>query len=186
LQGRYTDKVLLVHSKTEDDTDQAVKELESGPYEIVVHVNKLKEGLDVSTIYTLAVLRSSTSSVLTEQIIGRGLRLPFGEPVPEGADTPEDVEDLNALDIMPHKEYAKVVAEADNYLQGRILERKVDRKAEGGAVMETVTVQPLTDDALQISIPLIASEVQGAHRRVSHCAWCGFDWRCRLHAPPGL
>ncbi len=168
LQGRYADKVLLVHSKTEDDTDQAVKELESGPYEIVVHVNKLKEGLDVSTIYTLAVLRSSTSSVLTEQIIGRGLRLPFGEPVPEGADTPEDVEDLNALDIMPHKEYAKIVAEADNYLQGRILERKIDRKdkAEGGAVMETVAVQPLADDALQIRIPLIASEVQGTHRRM--------------------
>jgi hypothetical protein len=37
--------------------------------EIVIHVNMLKEGWDVSNIYTIAPLRSSASEILTEQTI---------------------------------------------------------------------------------------------------------------------
>lgn len=159
LEGRYAGKVLLVHSKTEEDTDQAVKTLETNRYEIVVHVNKLKEGLDVSTIYTLAVLRAAKANVLTEQIIGRGLRLPFGQPVPEGADTDENVQDMNALDIMPHKEFEKVIAEAEEYLKGKIDEKEIDRKKPEAAAYDTITVSPSGDPALQITIPLIDAEV---------------------------
>jgi len=159
LQGRFAGKVLLVHSKTEEDTDGAVKTLETNAYEIVVHVNKLKEGLDVSNIYTLAVLRAAKANVLTEQIIGRGLRLPFGQPVPDGADTEENVRDLNALDIMPHKEFEKVVAEAEEYLKGRIDEKVLDRDKKEPSQFDTVTVPPSADPALQITIPLISAEV---------------------------
>lgn len=159
LEGRFAGKVLLVHSKTEDDTDNAVRTLETNAYEIVVHVNKLKEGLDVSNIYTLAVLRAAKANVLTEQIIGRGLRLPFGQPVPEGADTEENVRDMNALDIMPHKEFEKVVAEADEYLKGRIDEKVLDRKEKQPSAFEIITVAPSEAPALQVAIPLIHAEV---------------------------
>ncbi|MDQ6660853.1 MAG: DEAD/DEAH box helicase family protein [Chloroflexota bacterium] len=169
LEGRYANKVLLVHSKTEEDTDQAIKTLETNEYEIVVHVNKLKEGLDVSTIYTLAVLRASKANVLTEQIIGRGLRLPFGELVDADADIEENVNDLNALDIMPHKEYQRVIDEADDYLKGRIQERSIDRSSRSSSIntYDTVTVDPLPNPELQIEIPLINSTLSGLDRRLT-------------------
>jgi len=172
LEGRYAGKVLLVHSKTEEDTDQAVSTLETNQYEIVVHVNKLKEGLDVSNIYTLAVLRAAKASVLTEQIIGRGLRLPFGAPVTgeedDSEEAKEDVRDLNALDIMPHKEFQKVVDEAEEYLKGRIEEKVIDRQAKKDAALyDTVVVAPSDDPKLQITIPLIDSEMTGTDRRLA-------------------
>ena len=47
--------------------------------EIVIHVNKLKEGWDVNNLYTIVPLRASASDILTEQTLGRGLRLPYGK-----------------------------------------------------------------------------------------------------------
>ena len=172
LEGRYAGKVLTVHSKTEEDTDQAVKTLETNQYEIVVHVNKLKEGLDVSNIYTLAVLRAAKANVLTEQIIGRGLRLPFGQPVPyDDGDSDaarEEVADLNALDIMPHKEFQKVVDEAEEYLKGRIDEKVIDRQAKKDeALFESVVVAPSDGPALQIAIPQIGSGITDTDRRLA-------------------
>jgi superfamily II DNA or RNA helicase len=167
LEGRYKGKVLVVHSKTEEDTDQAVRELETNQYEIVVHVNKLKEGLDVNNIYTLAVLRPSKSAVLTEQIIGRGLRLPFGEPVPDGADLAENVADLNALDILPHLEYEKVIAAADDFLRSRIQTKVIDRAAKKDPpTTEVVTVEPGDDPEYRIDIPLIEPRVVNTGKRL--------------------
>jgi superfamily II DNA or RNA helicase len=40
--------------------------------EVVIHVNKLKEGWDVTNLYTIVPLRASASEILTEQTIGRG------------------------------------------------------------------------------------------------------------------
>ena len=52
--------------------------------EIVIHVNKLKEGWDVTNLYTIVPLRASASEILTEQSLGRGLRLPYGAQVARG------------------------------------------------------------------------------------------------------
>jgi type III restriction enzyme len=49
------------------------------PTEIVVHVNMLKEGWDVTNLYTIVPLRTADSRTLVEQSIGRGLRLPYGK-----------------------------------------------------------------------------------------------------------
>jgi len=38
----------------------------------------LKEGWDVKNVYVIVSLRASVSEILTEQTLGRGLRLPFG------------------------------------------------------------------------------------------------------------
>jgi type III restriction enzyme len=42
------------------------------PTEIVVHVNMLKEGWDVTNLYTIVPLRTADSRTLVEQSIGRG------------------------------------------------------------------------------------------------------------------
>ena len=42
------------------------------PTEIVIHVNMLKEGWDVTNLYTIVPLRAANSRTLVEQSIGRG------------------------------------------------------------------------------------------------------------------
>ena len=48
---------------------------------MVIHVDKLKEGWDVNNLYTIIPLRTASSKILREQMVGRGLRLPFGKRV---------------------------------------------------------------------------------------------------------
>lgn len=52
-------------------------ESENEPTEIVIHVNMLKEGWDVTNLYTIVPLRAANARTLIEQSIGRGLRLPM-------------------------------------------------------------------------------------------------------------
>ncbi len=79
FDGRYKDGVITVHSKQKgqeaDETVQRLLEVESRdePTEIVVHVNMLKEGWDVTNLYTIVPLRAANSKTLVEQSIGRGL-----------------------------------------------------------------------------------------------------------------
>ena len=71
-------------SRTGAEEDAMVEKLlrvEHGdePTEIVIHVNMLKEGWDVTNLYTIVPLRAANARTLVEQSIGRGLRLPYGE-----------------------------------------------------------------------------------------------------------
>jgi type III restriction enzyme len=83
--GHYKNKVITVHSKQgseeSDETIQRLLAIENPKEEteIVVHVNMLKEGWDVTNLYTIVPLRAANSKTLVEQSIGRGLRLPFGK-----------------------------------------------------------------------------------------------------------
>lgn len=52
----------------------------NNPTRIIVSVLMLREGFDVHNVCVLAVLRRSDSDLLTEQVIGRGIRLMFTEP----------------------------------------------------------------------------------------------------------
>ncbi|MBM3957172.1 MAG: DEAD/DEAH box helicase family protein, partial [Gemmatimonadetes bacterium] len=83
LGGAYRGKVLAVHQGSDDEQIQKLLDLEKKPndIEIVLHVNKLKEGWDVQTVYTIIPLRAAVSEILRIQTIGRGLRLPFGRQV---------------------------------------------------------------------------------------------------------
>ena len=47
---------------------------------VIVSVLMLREGFDVNNIYVIVPLRSSSSPILLEQTIGRGLRLMWREP----------------------------------------------------------------------------------------------------------
>ncbi|MEH6821783.1 MAG: DEAD/DEAH box helicase family protein [Dietzia psychralcaliphila] len=74
----------------------------------VVSVNKLKEGWDVKNIAVMVTLRAMDSQVLTQQTMGRGLRLPFGYWVDDAA--------INELDIVAHESFRKLL-EAENVLR---------------------------------------------------------------------
>ena len=65
----------------------------------------LKEGWDVTNLYTIIPLRTAASLTLREQTIGRGLRLPFGNR------TGEDKADK--LTIVAHDKFQEIIEEAN-------------------------------------------------------------------------
>ena len=79
FEGRYKGRVITVHSnQSGEEKDETVQQLLSvedpaNPTEIVIHVNMLKEGWDVTNLYTIVPLRAANSRTLVEQSIGRGL-----------------------------------------------------------------------------------------------------------------
>lgn len=86
------------------------------PVRAVVSVNKLKEGWDVKNIAVMVTLRAMDSEILTQQTMGRGLRLPFGKWVDDPA--------INELDIVAHESFRKLL-EDENVLRSFGLEDAV-------------------------------------------------------------
>ncbi|MEE4376219.1 MAG: DEAD/DEAH box helicase family protein, partial [Candidatus Competibacteraceae bacterium] len=76
FEGRYRDKVIQVDSSTKKEDEMVERllavESEHEPTEIVIHVNMLKEGWDVTNLYTIVPLRAANARTLIEQSIGRG------------------------------------------------------------------------------------------------------------------
>ncbi|HEU4369542.1 MAG TPA: DEAD/DEAH box helicase family protein, partial [Methylomirabilota bacterium] len=109
--GRYKDKVITVHSnlrgEEKDETVQALLRIESPeePAEIVIHVNMLKEGWDVTNLYTIVPLRAANSRTLVEQSIGRGLRLPYGKRTGVAA--------VDRLTIVAHDRFQEIIDDAN-------------------------------------------------------------------------
>ena len=67
--GRYKGRVAEIHSKlTGEESDENAQKLlaveTSGTTDIVIHVNKLKEGWDVTNLYTIVPLRASAADTL--------------------------------------------------------------------------------------------------------------------------
>jgi type III restriction enzyme len=111
FEGRYAGRVLTVHSaKGSEESDQTAAALltveSSGATDIVVHVNKLKEGWDVTNLYTIVPLRASASEILTEQTLGRGLRLPYGKRT--GAEA------VDTLTVIAHDRFNDIIDRARN------------------------------------------------------------------------
>jgi type III restriction enzyme len=108
--GLYADKVIQIDSSVNDE--QNAKLLETvehydNPVEIVIHVNMLAEGWDVTNLYTICPLRKADSIKLIEQTIGRGLRLPFkGERV--------GVDKIDRLTVIAHDNFQKVIEAAQD------------------------------------------------------------------------
>ena len=106
---RYKGKVLQIDSSTKKDgeIDRQFVTLEDprNEIEIVVHVNMLKEGWDVTNLYTIVPLRAADAITLVEQTIGRGLRLPYG-----GKRTGND--EVDKLTVIAHENFEEVVKRA--------------------------------------------------------------------------
>jgi type III restriction enzyme len=109
LDGRYGDHVLVVTSK-EKDKEMTLEELDgveepTSKVRILVSVGMLKEGWDVKNVYVILSLRPSISNILTEQTLGRGLRLPFGHYTGEQL--------LDTLEVIAHERYRDLLKKAD-------------------------------------------------------------------------
>lgn len=111
FSGDYKDKVIQVDSSRtgaeEDEMVQRLLAVESPeePTEIVIHVNMLKEGWDVTNLYTIVPLRAANARTLIEQSIGRGLRLPYG--------TRTGVSIVDRLSIVAHDRFQEIIDEAN-------------------------------------------------------------------------
>ena len=111
FDGYYADKVMEIHSnqsggEKDENIERLVSlELPSNKIEIVIHVNMLKEGWDVTNLYTIIPLRTATSVTLREQTIGRGLRLPYGKRT--GNDK------VDKLTIVAHDKFQEIVDAAN-------------------------------------------------------------------------
>ncbi len=111
--------VLQVDSEHDDDlTQRMLEDLDdpNSPVKAVVSVNKLKEGWDVKNIAVVVTLRAMASEVLTQQTMGRGLRLPFGKYT--------GIRQVDQLDIISHQSF-KELLEQENVLKQFGLEEAV-------------------------------------------------------------
>lgn len=108
--GAYKNKTIIVHSKQRGAESEAntklLLEVENydNPVEIVIHVNMLKEGWDVNNLYTIVPLRTAASKVLREQMVGRGLRLPYGKRTGN--------EIVDAVYLTAHDKFQDIINEA--------------------------------------------------------------------------
>lgn len=111
FDGYYADKVMEIHSnqsgEEKDDNIARLVSLENpvNKIEIVIHVNMLKEGWDVTNLYTIIPLRTAASVTLREQTIGRGLRLPYAKRTGD--------DKVDKLTIVAHDRFQEIVDEAN-------------------------------------------------------------------------
>ncbi len=112
FDSRYQGKILQVDSSktgaAEEDMITSLLAVESSdePTEVVIHVNMLKEGWDVTNLYTIVPLRAANARTLIEQSIGRGLRLPYGKRT--------GVTAVDRLNIVAHDRFQEIIDEANN------------------------------------------------------------------------
>lgn len=108
--GKYENKTIVVHSKQKGAESEANLKLllsvenADNSVEIVIHVNMLKEGWDVNNLYTIVPLRTAASKILREQMVGRGLRLPYGERTKD--------KEVDAVMLTAHDKFKEILDEA--------------------------------------------------------------------------
>lgn len=128
--GAYRSKVVVVHSKQGSAESEANTKLllevekPDNPVEIVVHVDKLKEGWDVNNLYTIIPLRTAASKILREQMVGRGLRLPYGERTGDP--------DVDSVMLTAHDKFREILEEA----------QKGDSIFKAGNVIKVEEIEP--------------------------------------------
>ena len=140
FKGAYKTKVIQVDSsKTGAEEDEMIERLlkvehTDEPTEIVIHVNMLKEGWDVTNLYTIVPLRAANARILIEQSIGRGLRLPYGKRT--GVNT------VDRLNIIAHDKFQEIVDEAKKPDSAIRLQQVILEPEQIGEKTVTVVSQP--------------------------------------------
>jgi type III restriction enzyme len=134
--GYYRERVIQVDSttKSKEESDEITERLlkleTEGTTEIVIHVNMLKEGWDVTNLFTIVPLRASASDILTEQTLGRGLRLPYGERT--------GVEAIDRLTVIAHDRFDDVIKAARE--PDSIVSMKAVTIGDGGDIPQTKSI----------------------------------------------
>jgi type III restriction enzyme len=142
FKGTYQGKVLQIDSstRTQDDVESQFLTLENpdNEIEIVIHVNMLKEGWDVTNLYTIVPLRAANAAVLVEQTIGRGLRLPYNG---ERTGDPK----VDKLTVVAHENFERVIEAAQ----------------DPNSVLNKLTYIEIQDDELKTKGTVITSVSRG-------------------------
>ena len=140
--GAYRNKVVIVHSKqgsaeSEANTKMLLEvEKADNPVEIVIHVDKLKEGWDVNNLYTIIPLRTAASKILREQMVGRGLRLPYSQRTGEKI--------VDAVMLTAHDKFNDILEEA----------KKGDSIFKAGNIIKVEEIEPE-----EVVLPQLALEL---------------------------
>ena len=140
--GAYKNKTIVVHSKqrgaeSEENLRRLLEvERADNDVEIVIHVNMLKEGWDVNNLYTIVPLRTAASKILREQMVGRGLRLPYGERTGD--------KDVDAVMLTAHDKFADILEEA----------KKGDSIFKAGNVIKAENIEPEEAEDAQLSLDI--------------------------------
>ena len=161
FEGRYKDKVIQVDSsKTGAEEEAMIQRLlavesTEEPTEIVIHVNMLKEGWDVTNLYTIVPLRAANARILIEQSIGRGLRLPYGKKT--------GVVPVDRLNIVAHDRFQEIIDEANRpdsviRMQQVILDPEKDFQKKA-----TVVAQSTIEAKLGLATPTPIPDLAGGH-----------------------
>jgi len=138
--GAYINKTIIIHSRQRgSESDANLKllldvERSDNPVEIVIHVNKLKEGWDVNNLYTIVPLRTATSQILREQMVGRGLRLPFGKRT--------ELERIDMVALAAHNNFNDLLAEA----------QAADSIFKAGNVIKAESLEQTQTTRLQVNL----------------------------------
>lgn len=165
FKSRFKDKVAEVHSALRgEESEEAMERLvaleRDGRTEIVIHVNKLKEGWDVTNLYTIVPLRASASEILTEQTLGRGLRLPFGRRISRNDD--DEFAAVDRLTVIAHDRFDEIIQKARE--PGSIVMKPVqigqggDVSLVGATLIETPSVAEMIVTGVQLDIPGLTAE----------------------------
>ena len=160
FEGRYRGHVITVHSnirgEEKDETVERLLKVESPdePTEIVIHVNMLKEGWDVTNLYTIVPLRAANAKTLVEQSIGRGLRLPYGKRT--------NVKAVDRLTIVAHDKFQEIVDEAN--------------RPDSPIRLDTVIIGRDIPEQKQTSVVIssyVEAQMNGCGAAAGHGAWPG-------------
>ncbi len=176
--GKYENKTIVVHSKQKGAESEANMKMlldvenPKNPVEIVIHVNMLKEGWDVNNLYTIVPLRTAASKILREQMVGRGLRLPYGERT---GDTDVDAVMLTAhdkfKDILEEAQMGDSIFKAGNVIKAEeIVEEEVtysqmklliepEKNLENAYAETKIDKSEKVDNIINIATQMIAEEV---------------------------
>ncbi len=148
--GLTSAEVLVFHSKRLSDevVDQLLAvESPSSKIRIVIQVFALEEGWDVSNVYAIVPLRDMATYRGIRQLMGRGLRLPFGTRV--------GVEEIDSLTILAYGRatVAEIVREATEDL--------------GKDAVSVTAIEPLgPPEQLQSFVSLVVPERLGTGIRL--------------------
>ena len=140
--GAYRNKTIMVHSKQKGSESEANTQLllsverSDNPVEIVIHVDKLKEGWDVNNLYTIVPLRTANSKILREQMVGRGLRLPVGKRTGDSRN--------DAVYLTAHDKFQALIEEA----------QKGDSIFKAGNIIKIEDVEKEKNKTTQLSLDL--------------------------------
>lgn len=150
--GQYADSVLVVHSKSPDEALELLAAVEdpASPVRIIISVGMLKEGWDVRNVYVIASMRSSVSEILTEQTLGRGMRLPFGAYT--------GIEILDTLEVVAHERYEDLLKKA-----GVLNEAFVDYRTRAALRINAQGQQVVvTETVMATATPIVVAGVEEA------------------------